>query len=125
MTGTDKIQVLVVEDEPLVRMLIVDVLEELNYTALEAPSGDKALPILQSGQRIDLLVTDVGLPGMNGRQLAELARGLRPDLKILFVTGYAEKAAVRSEFLGENMEIVTKPFAMEALATKIREMIER
>jgi signal transduction histidine kinase len=116
--------VLVVEDEPLVRMLIVDVLEELNYTALEAASGDKALPMLQSGQRIDLLVTDVGLPGMNGRQLAELARGLRPELKILFVTGYAEKAAVRSEFLGENMEIVTKPFALEALATKIREMIE-
>ena len=116
--------VLVVEDEPLVRMLIIDVLEELNYTALEAASGDAALPILQSGRRIDLLVTDVGLPGMNGRQLAELARGLRPELKILFVTGYAEKAAVRSEFLGENMEIVTKPFAMEALATKIREMIE-
>ncbi|WP_102958809.1 PAS domain-containing sensor histidine kinase [Mangrovicella endophytica] len=116
--------VLLVEDEELVRMLVVEVLNELGYRPLEAASADAAIPILQSGERIDLLVTDVGLPGMNGRQLAEIARDLRPELKVLFVTGYAEKASVRAEFLGDNMEMIGKPFAFETLATTIRQMIE-
>ncbi|KQT54582.1 hypothetical protein ASG43_03080 [Aureimonas sp. Leaf454] len=116
--------VLVVEDEALVRMLVVDVLEDLGYRAIEAASADEAIPYLKGDGRIDLLMTDVGLPGMNGRQLAEVARSVRPELKILFVTGYAEKAAVRGDFLGDRMDIVTKPFVFESLATKIREMIE-
>jgi len=117
--------VMVVEDDPSVRMIILDVLEELGYRHLEAPDGQRALPILQSGERIDLLVTDVGLPNMNGRQLAEIARAARPGLKVLFVTGYAEKAAVRHGFLEPGMAMLMKPFALDALAMKVREMLER
>jgi CheY-like chemotaxis protein len=82
--------VLVVEDEPVIRDLIVEVLRELGYRALEAADGSAGLKVLQSRKRIDLLVTDVGLPGVNGRQLADQARVTRPDLKVLFITGYAE-----------------------------------
>jgi nitrogen-specific signal transduction histidine kinase len=115
--------VLVVEDDAAVRLIITDVLEELGYRHLEAPDGMKALPILQSGERIDLMVTDVGLPKMNGRQLAEMARAARPTLKILFVTGYAEKAAVRHGFLEPGMAMLMKPFTLDSLANKVREML--
>ena len=115
--------VLVVEDEPVVRDLIVDVLQDLGYRALEAADGPSGLKLLQSRGRIDLLVTDVGLPGLNGRQLADHARERRPDLKVLFITGYAENATLANGFLDPGMEMITKPFAVEALATKIRSMI--
>ena len=115
--------VLLVEDDPSVRLLIRDVLEELSYTAIETKEADGAIPILASDQRIDLMVSDVGLPGMNGRQLAEIARQHRPDLPVLFVTGYAENAAIRAGFLGTNMAMITKPFSMDALAEKIAEML--
>ena len=92
--GTGKV-VLVIDDEATVRMLIVEVLEEAGYTAIEADDGPSGLNILQSSVQIDLLITDVGLPGgMNGRQVADAAREARPDLKVLFVTGFAENAAV-------------------------------
>ncbi|CAN5510294.1 PAS domain-containing protein [soil metagenome] len=117
--------VLVVEDDAAVRLLVVEVLSELGYAAIEAHDGQAAVPILQSAQRIDLLVSDVGLPGLNGRQVAEIGRQHRPDLKVLFVTGYAENAAIRSGFLDPEMEMITKPFALDQLAAKIREMIER
>ncbi|MDQ2859464.1 MAG: response regulator [Pseudomonadota bacterium] len=116
--------VLVIEDEAVVRLLIVEVLNDLGYRALEADEGPKGLAILQSGERIDLLVTDIGLPGLNGRQIADAARVDRPDLKVLFMTGYAENAAVAGGFLEPGMAMITKPFAMEALAGKIRAMIE-
>jgi PAS domain S-box-containing protein len=116
--------VMVVEDDQSVRMIVIDVLGELGYTAIEAVDAQSAIPILQSDRRIDLLVSDVGLPGMNGRQLAEIARETRPDLKVLFVTGYAQNAAVRSGFLERGMDMMTKPFAVDALATRIREIIE-
>ena len=115
--------VLVVEDEPVIRDLIVEVLEELGYRALEAADGPSGLRILQSRKRIDLLVTDVGLPGLNGRQLADQGREKRPDLKVLFITGYAENATVANGFLDPGMEMITKPFAVEALAGKVRSMI--
>ncbi|MBB4857707.1 PAS domain S-box-containing protein [Novosphingobium chloroacetimidivorans] len=115
--------VLVVEDDPSVRLLVREVLEELGYAPIEASDAVEAIPILRSAQAIDLLVSDVGLPGMNGRQLAEVAREHRPDLPILFVTGYAENAAIRAGFLGTNMAMITKPFAIEALAAKIGEMV--
>ncbi|RZF60970.1 response regulator [Sphingomonas populi] len=115
--------VLLVEDDQSVRLLVRDVLEELHYQTIEASDADGALPILQSDQHIDLMVSDVGLPGMNGRQLAEVARAHRPDLPILFVTGYAENAAIRAGFLGTNMAMITKPFAIEALSAKIAEMV--
>jgi CheY-like chemotaxis protein len=116
--------VLLVEDDSSVRLLITEVLRELGYASLSAADGHAALPVLASNARIDLMITDVGLPGMNGRQLAEIAREHRPDLQILFVTGYAEHATERREFLAPGMEMVTKPFALEALGLKIREMIE-
>jgi PAS domain S-box-containing protein len=115
--------VLVVEDETSVRELVVDVLNDLGYRALEAVDGPSSLQILRSSARIDLLVTDVGLPGMNGRQVADIAREHRPDLKVLFITGYAENAAMANGFLAPGMEMVTKPFAVEALASRIRDMI--
>lgn len=115
--------VMVVEDEPSVRELIAEVLTELGYAIIEAASGDAALPVLRSNRQIDLLVTDVGLPGMNGRQLADVARALRPGMKVLFVTGYAEQAANRDDFLDDGMAIVAKPFTIDALAVQIRSMI--
>jgi nitrogen-specific signal transduction histidine kinase len=117
--------VLVIDDEPTVRMLIVEVLEEAGYVAIEAEDGASGLRILQSDARIDLLITDVGLPGgMNGRQVADAARITRPNLKVLFVTGFAENAAVGNGHLEPGMEVMTKPFVMAELANKISDMVE-
>jgi PAS domain S-box-containing protein len=116
--------VLVVDDEPTVRMLVMEVLEELGYAAIEAADGASGLQVLQSDTRIDLLVTDVGLPGgMNGRQMADASRVRRPGLKVLFITGYAENAVVGNGHLEAGMHVMTKPFGMEALATRIKELI--
>ncbi|MDR3536862.1 MAG: ATP-binding protein [Acetobacteraceae bacterium] len=116
--------VLVVDDEPTVRMLVAEVLNELGYIALEAADGAEGLRILLSDQRVDLLVTDVGLPGgMNGRQLADAARVGRPDLRVLFITGYAENAVFGNGMLEPGMQLIVKPFAMEVLASRIRAMI--
>jgi PAS domain S-box-containing protein len=114
--------VLVVEDEAVVRSLIVEVLCELGYQACEAADAQEAIPILESSQRIDLMISDVGLPGMNGRQLADLGQLRRPGLKVLLATGYAEGANV-SGYLASNMEIITKPFAIDTLANKISAML--
>jgi PAS domain S-box-containing protein len=115
--------VLLVEDDSAVRLLIGEVLRDLGYRCIEANDAFTALPMLSSNARIDLLITDVGLPKMNGRQLAEVARQHRPSLKILFVTGYAEHATGVEGFLEPGMELVTKPFTLDALALKIRDMI--
>ncbi len=118
--------VLVVDDEPTVRMLVGDVLEDLGYAAIEAEDGPSGLKVLRGGARIDLLVSDVGLPGgMNGRQMADAARVLRPGLKVLFITGYAENAVVGNGHLDPGMAVLTKPFAMDDLARKIRELIAK
>ena len=116
--------VLVVDDEPTVRMLVSEVLENLGYTAIEASDGPAGLKVLRSDARIDLLVTDVGLPGgMNGRQVAEAGRAVRPKLKVLFITGYAENAVLSHGHLDSGMHVLTKPFAMEALASQIKHLI--
>ncbi len=116
--------VLVVDDEPTVRMLVSEVLEDLGYAAIEAADGASGVQVLQSDVRIDLLVTDVGLPGgMNGRQVADAARVVRPGLKVLFITGYAENAALSHGHLEPGMHVLTKPFAMDVLAARIRELI--
>ena len=118
--------VLVVDDEPTVRMLVTEVLGDLGYTAIEAADGPAGLKVLQSDVRIDLLVTDVGLPGgMNGRQVADAGRAVRPGLKVLFITGYAENAVVGNGHLDPGMHILTKPFAMNDLASRIKELIVR
>jgi CheY-like chemotaxis protein len=117
-------KVLVVDDEPSVRLLITETLEELGYDWLEAEDGAAALKFLQLPGRIDLLITDVGLPGgMNGRQLADAALVARPGLKVLFITGYAETAVIGDNTLQPNMHIVTKPFALETLGRRIKEII--
>ncbi|MBV6823062.1 response regulator [Pseudomonas sp. PD9R] len=115
--------VLIVEDDPAVRVLVSTVLSDLGYAFVEACDADGAVPIFDSAQRIDLLISDVGLPGMNGRQLAEIGRQYRPGLKVLFITGYAEHAAVRGGFLDPGMQMITKPFTFDLLTAKVREMI--
>ncbi len=118
--------VLVVDDEPTVRMLVTDVLEELGYTVIEAGNGAAALKTLQSDLRIDLLVTDVGLPGgLNGRQVADVAQTLRPSLQVLFITGYAQNAVLRHSHLDAEMHVLTKPFLIEALASRVSDLIGR
>lgn len=117
--------VLIIDDEPTVRMLVSEVLADLGYTAIEAEDGAIGLKVLNSDVRIDLLVTDVGLPGgLNGRQVADAARATRSDLKVLFITGYAENAVLSHGHLDPGMHVMTKPFGMDALATRIRELIE-
>ena len=115
--------VLVVEDEPVVRGVILEMLGEQGYRTLEAVDGPSGLKILRTSERIDLLVTDVGLPGMNGRQVADQAREIRPGLKILFVTGYAESVVISDGFLQPGMEMITKPFDLDHLSRRIRAMV--
>ncbi|PVZ13681.1 MULTISPECIES: PAS domain-containing hybrid sensor histidine kinase/response regulator [unclassified Pseudomonas] len=115
--------VLVVEDDPAVRVLILNLLDELGYQSQATADAESALPLLASRLRIDLLITDVGLPGTNGRQLAEIARQRRPGLKVLFMTGYAEKAAQREEIRAQGMDIVGKPFTLDELAVRVRGML--
>ncbi|TXM72793.1 PAS domain-containing protein [Methylobacterium sp. WL12] len=116
--------VLIVDDEPSVRMLVTEVLEDLGYTAIEAADSVSGLKVLQSDVRIDLLITDVGLPGgMNGRQMADAARERRADLKVLFITGYAENAVLGNGHLRPGMQVLTKPFVLETLATRIKDLI--
>ncbi|RZI54670.1 MAG: PAS domain S-box protein, partial [Pseudomonas sp.] len=115
--------VLFVEDEPGVRAVLGEILSELGYATHEAIDASSALAIEQTLGHLDLLVTDVGLPGTNGRQLAEMMRERRPDLKVLFVTGYANKASVKDEFLGRGMDMLAKPFTIDALAHKVQSML--
>jgi PAS domain S-box-containing protein len=114
--------VLVVEDEPVVRQMVVDLLRELGYATLQAEDARGALPILEGSRPIDLLLSDVGLPGMNGRQLAEIARQRRPGLKVLFATGYAEGAHLEG-YLEPGMTLITKPFNLDALAARVAETL--
>lgn len=117
--------VLVVDDEATIRHLIDEVLDDLGYTVIGAADGAAGLKVLQSGARIELLITDVGLPnGMNGRQVADAARALRPGLKVLFITGFAENAAVGNGHLEPGMELLTKPFTLEALSMKVADMLK-
>ncbi len=116
--------VLIVDDEPSVRMLVTETLADLGYSAIEAADASSGLKVLESDARIDLLVTDVGLPGgMNGRQMADAARRTRPGLKVLFITGYAENAAIGSGHLEPGMHVLSKPFAMDRLAARIKTII--
>jgi CheY-like chemotaxis protein len=118
--------VLVVDDEPSVRLLVTEILEDLGYSAIEAADSTAGLTVLRSDARIDLLISDVGLPGgLNGRQMADAAREGRPDLKVLFITGYAENAAISNGQLEPGMHIVTKPFAMDHLAARIQSILSK
>ena len=115
--------VLLVEDDPAIRLLVGEILADLGYQTVTAEDGPAAIPILESKRRIDLMISDVGLPGLNGRGLADIARRSRPRLQVLFISGYAEDAASREGFLAEGMDLISKPFAFDRLAAKIREML--
>jgi PAS domain S-box-containing protein len=115
--------ILVVEDDTTVRSIISDVLEDLGYNVLTASDARFAIPLLQSKAKIDLLVSDVILPHVNGRKLAEIARASRPALKVLFVSGYTENALVRGELIDDGMDILLKPFALDTLGAKVHAMI--
>jgi PAS domain S-box-containing protein len=116
--------VVVIEDEPTVRELIIEVLEDLGYCTVVAGDGPSGLAILQNAPRVDLLITDIGLPGLNGRQVVDAARLTRPGLKVLFLTGYAENATLANGFLQPGMAMLTKPFSLKVLGTKVREIIQ-
>jgi CheY-like chemotaxis protein len=115
--------VLIVDDEPTVRMLVAEVLADLGYAAIEAADAASGLKVLQSDVRIDLLITDIGLPGgMNGHQMADAGREKRPKLKVLFITGYAENAVLNNASLLPGMHVLAKPFAIDQLASRIRDI---
>jgi PAS domain S-box-containing protein len=116
--------VLVVDDEPIVRMLVTEVLSDLGCTAIEASDAVAGMQVLQSNVRIDLLVIDVGLPGgMNGRQVADAGRAFRPELKVLFITGYAENGVIENWHLYPSTQLLTKPFSTEALSVRIAKLL--
>jgi CheY-like chemotaxis protein len=117
--------ILLVEDDATVRSIISDALKDLGYSVLLAPDARSAITMLKSDQPIDLLVSDVVLPHVNGRKLAEMARALRPKLKVLFVSGYAENATSRGDFLDTGMDMLTKPFALDTLGAKVHAIIHR
>jgi PAS domain S-box-containing protein len=122
-TGTGE-TVLVIEDDPSVRLVVLQVLEELGYQSIETADGNTALPILQSLRTIDLLITDVGLPGISGRQIAELARKNRPGLAVLFMTGYAKESANLADFLVDGMEIIKKPFSIDEFGQRLDSILK-
>ncbi|MHC2364250.1 GAF domain-containing protein [Rhizobium leguminosarum] len=117
--------VLLVDDEPLIRMVSAEQLQELGYVVIEAGDAREALKFIEADRRIDLLLTDVGLPnGLNGRQLADIAREKRPDLPVLFITGYAENAVLNHGHLLPGMQVMTKPFDMDTLARRVKACME-
>lgn len=124
-TGDTPKSILVVEDDPVVRMLTVEVLEELGYRVFEAEDAPQALAILEGDQRLDLLMTDIGLPGMSGRQLMTAAHQLRPHLPVLFASGYPADAALQDrDPAAPRVATITKPFTLELLRTTVRDMLE-
>ena len=118
-----EICILLVDDEEMVREPLAELLSELGYSVTEAGNSAQGLDLLKSSQRFDLLISDVGLPGhMNGRQLADAARTLRPELKVLFITGYADKAASAGGLAGQDMEVLIKPFGLDEFELKVATM---
>ena len=115
--------VLVVEDDPHVRELLCQSLQDEGYPCRSVSNASEALQLLRSEQVIDLLLSDIGLPGMNGRQLAEIARTLRPYLPVLFITGYAETAMAREGFLAPGMQLICKPFELKQLQAQVAQML--
>jgi CheY-like chemotaxis protein len=116
--------VLIVEDMPSVRMFVAEVLADAGYRCTQVGDIETALERLQTDLTIDLMLTDVGLPRMSGRELADVARGWREALPILFMTGYAENALNRQVFLGEGMDMLVKPFQISELLEKVRRSLD-
>lgn len=114
------------DDEPTVRMLVMDVLNDLGFSAIEAGDSLTGLKLLQSDVPIDFLITDVGLPrGMNGRQLADASRPSRPPLSIFFISGYAEISVLRNDQFDPGMSVMTKPFLIEIIKPRIQPLLDK
>ncbi len=122
MAERDKRTILVVEDEIVIQLLVVDILNELGFATLEARDADAAIPLLEGEAGIDLLITDIGLPGMNGWELARLARKTRPALKVLFLTGYGAEERRRLE-MDEGQDVIVKPFETGEFEAKVRSLL--
>ncbi|WP_181109085.1 response regulator [Xanthomonas arboricola] len=117
-------RILLVDDTDVVRMMVSEVLSDAGYQVVEAEDANGALDQLRAGVEIDLAVSDVGLPGMNGRDMADVARALCPGLPILFITGYAENAATRQEFLDDGMALLPKPFSLNDLLNMVGQLLD-
>jgi CheY-like chemotaxis protein len=117
--------ILLVEDEELISMMVSDLLRDEGYTVIETGSAPEALSVLASGQPVDLLLTDVGLPGMNGRELAQEIHRLHPEMPIVLATGYAGGVAKPTDPVGDYMNVIAKPFDLDALIAKVRALLTR
>ncbi|SEW06101.1 response regulator [Luteibacter sp. 329MFSha] len=117
-------RVLLVEDTDSLRMFTAEVLTQAGYTCVATGDTDRALSLLRGDESFDLLLTDIGMPGLDGRELADVARAWRPTLPVLFMTGYAENATERSRFLNRGMDLIAKPFEIDALLTRVRQMLD-
>jgi CheY-like chemotaxis protein len=123
--GDGEETVLVLEDDDDVRTISVQILRDLGYRVIEAHDGPSALRLLERQTRVDLLFTDVVLPGgLSGADVAEHARQLRPDLRVLFTTGYARNAIVHHGRLDKGVRLITKPFTSADLASRIRDVLD-
>ena len=121
--ATAHARILLVEDNDAIRLMTTDILSDEGYTVVAAEDAEVALQQLQNLPVFDLLLSDICLPGMNGRDMADVARDLRPGLPILFITGYAENAATRQEFLAEGMALLPKPFSLNDLLNTVSRML--
>jgi CheY-like chemotaxis protein len=123
IAGGNGERVLIVEDTESLRMMTTEILTEAGYECIATEDTGEALRILRGDDDVHLLLTDIGMPGMDGRELADVARAWRPMLPVLFMTGYAESAAERTGFLGPGMDMITKPFEIDGLLERVRGML--
>ena len=121
----DKVRVLIVEDEPLVRNMVVRILFEQGYRVLEAANGEEALRVVNShaGETIDLLLTDLVMPQMGGKELAQRLKSLRPNTKVLLTSGYTNDLVFENGELGDNVSFIQKPFMPADLVSKVQEVL--
>ena len=124
--GTQSETILVVEDDPDLRTYLTEILRNLNYEVLAVPHAQSALTILlQAERRVDLLLTDIVMPGINGRELGRRAQEMRPELPILYMTGYSRNAVVHHGRLDEGVELLQKPVSQTEVATRVRELLDK
>jgi CheY-like chemotaxis protein len=125
LQGNSSEVVLVVEDEDRVRQMSVQLLRDLGYTVIHASDAKHALAMLETNVQFDLLFTDVVMPDMNGKQLADRIKEQRPGLKVLYTTGYTRNAVIHNGMLDRDVSFLPKPFTIQQLATKVRQVLDQ